>query len=131
MPSIIVKIRHTYKYFLIYGREDTCIKMSVYHLYYSNVDDEDELLYGDTDTSVFSSSMDTSQTEVKRLGEFLMNFIDRFNYFVRKLRLTKKNICDWPVARHSFVPVFFFKWSNASQPNLPNLPIDVKCPEYA
>ncbi|CAC5370759.1 CPSF1 [Mytilus coruscus] len=37
----------------------------VYNMDSSNVDDEDELLYGDTDTSVFSSSMDTSQTEVK------------------------------------------------------------------
>jgi len=33
---------------------------------YSNVDDEDELLYGDTDTSVFSGAMDTSQSEAKR-----------------------------------------------------------------
>ena len=30
---------------------------------YSTVDDEDELLYGDTDTSVFDSSMNTSMKE--------------------------------------------------------------------
>lgn len=38
----------------------------VFNMDSSNVDDEDELLYGDTDTSVFSTTaMDTSQTETK------------------------------------------------------------------